>query len=125
MPAHLAVEGNEADSVTELVRDGRHRRDGVERDVQPRRPLERRPHQPPDIDDADDVPVLLDAVLVRHRPAYPRARRPVDPPDVVVGLVVPNRVELGPEAELAAGPPPLLAEAPAANRRREPACGRK
>ena len=71
----------------------------------------------PGVEQAAHVAVLLDAVLVAHRPPEPRGRAPVDLADVVVGRVVADRLELGAEAERAARAAARLAEAAAARRR--------
>ena len=63
------------------------------------RGVERRRHQAARVEQAHDVAVLFDAVLVAHRPADALGRRPVDLADVVVGLVVADRLELGSEPE--------------------------
>src|SRR5204862_5472107 len=98
-----AVEGERPAAVAELVGDEADRGRRVDRDVQPRRAAaQRRGHEPAAVDDADDVAVLLDAVLVAHRAPHARGRRPVDLADVVVGEVVADRLELRPEPERAA-----------------------
>ena len=66
------------------------------------------------------VAVLLDAVLVAHRPPEPRGRPPVDLAHVVVGQVVADELEVGAEPERPAGRDALLAEAALADRAREP-----
>ena len=78
-------------------------------------------HQAAAVEHADDVAVLLDAVLVAHRPPHPHGRRPVDLADVVVGEVVADRLELRAEAERAARALARFAEAARAHREREPA----
>ena len=84
---------------------------------------DRRRHQPARVEQADDVAVLLDAVLVAHRPAHARGREPVDLPHVVVGEVVAHRLEVGAESERPARAATGLAEPAAAQRDHEPARG--
>ena len=116
------VEGDRAAAVAELVGDEPDRGRGVDRDVQPRgAAAQRRRHEPAAVEHADDVAVLLDAVLVAHRPPHPHGRRPVDLADVVVREVVADRLELGAEAERTARALARLAEAARAHGERKPA----
>ena len=82
-------------------------------------PVEWRVHQPAGIEQAHDVAVLLDAVLVAHRPAGTRGREPVDLADVVVGEVVADRFEVGPEPERPARAQTGIAEPTPAERDHE------
>ena len=129
--ADLGVVHGHAAAVAELVGDERDHRDRVDRGVEPgdrvapRPPAidrvdERRGHQPAGVEQAHDVAVLLDAVLVAHRPADARGGLPVDLADVVVGEVVAHRLELGAEPERPARAQPGIAEAAAAHRDHEP-----
>ena len=98
-PDDGAVERDRAHAIAELVRclgDGDR---GIECDVEPRLVAERRSRQPAAVDEAHDVAVSLDPVLIRHRSAHPLGRPPVDLTDVVVVLVVAHRLELRSEAE--------------------------
>ena len=89
----------------------------------PRRDRQRGGGEPAGVDEQHEVAVLLDAVLVAHRPPEPRGRAPVDLADVVVGQVVAHELEVGAEPERAARGDALLAELAAADREREPAGG--
>ena len=60
-----------------------------------RRGGQRRGGQAPGVDHDHHVAVLLDAVLVAHRPPQAGGRAPVDLADVVVGQVVAHQLELG------------------------------
>ena len=121
--ADAVVEGDDAAAVADRVGDERDGDGGVDRGVEPRAVLERRRHQAPGVEQQHHLAVLLDAVLVAHRP--PRAVRgaPVDLARVVVGRVVADRLEVRAEAERAARQAALLAEAPLAHGEREPARG--
>ena len=121
--ADLVVEGDRAAAVAELVGDERERGGGVELGVEDRGVLQRRGREPAGVDQQQQVAVLLEPVLVAHRPPEPRRRAPVDLADVVVGLVVADQLELGPEPERAAGGRALVAEAAAGDGQREPARG--
>ncbi len=92
--------------------------------VMPVRP-ERRGREAARVEQEQQVAVLLEPVLVAHRPPEPRRRAPVDLADVVVGLVVADQLELGAEAERAARGRALVAEAPAGDGEREPPRGRE
>ena len=81
---------------------------------------DRRGHQPAGVEQAHDVAVLLDAVLVAHRPADARGRLPVDLADVVVGQVVAHRLELGSQPERPSGAQARIAEPAASHRDHEP-----
>ena len=108
------VEGDRAAAVAELVGDEPDRRRGVERGIQARgAPAERRGHETTGVDEADDVAVLFDPILVAHRPTEARRRPPVHLPDVVVGQVVADRLEVRAEPERAAAALTALEEAPA------------
>ena len=112
-----------AAAVAELVGDERERGRGVELGVEDRHLVlaERRGREPPGVDQQQQVAVLLEPVLVAHRPPEPRRRAPVDLADVVVGLVVADQLELGAEPERSAGGRALVAEAAAGDGEREPA----
>ena len=84
---------------------------------------QRRGHEPARVEQAHDVAVLLDAVLVAHRAPDAFGRLPVDLAHVVVGEVVAHRLELGAEPERAARAQPGIAEAAAAQRDHEPLRG--
>ena len=74
--ANLAVEDGDAAAVAELVgdeRDHRHRVDAASSRVM--RSRQRRGHQAAGVEQAHDVAVLFDAVLVAHRAAHPRGGR--------------------------------------------------
>ena len=112
----LGVERDDAAAVAELVGHEHDRGERVERGVEPGAVADRRRHQPSGVEEAHDVAVLLDAVLVAHRPTGARRRRPVHLADVVVGLVVAHGLELGAEPERAACEQPGVAEPTAAHR---------
>ena len=71
------------------------------------------------VEQEQQVAILLEPVLVAHRPPEPRRRAPVDLADVVVGLVVADQLELRAEAERAARGGALVAEAPAGDGERQ------
>ena len=122
---HLAGERDRAAAVAQHVRHGRDRDSRVERGVEPRAVGERSRHQPAAVDDADDVPVALDPVLVAHRPPEAGRRAPVHLAEVVVGDVVADRLELGAEAERPAPAEALVPELARPDRAREPAGSRQ
>ena len=90
--ADLGVERDDTTAVAELVGDEHDGRERVERGIEPGAVADRRRHQATRVEQAHDVAVLFDAVLVAHRPTGPRRRGPVHLTDVVVGLVVANRL---------------------------------
>ncbi len=127
--ADAVVEGDRPAAVADLVGHERHRGEHVERRVEhgALRPgglvageRERGGGEPPGVDEHDDVAVLLDAVLVAHRPPEPRGRPPVDLAHVVVGQVVADELEVRAQPERAARGDALLAEAALADGARDP-----
>ena len=110
-PADAAVEGQHPGLIADLVGHQHDGHGGVEGGVEPgesdgsraRCGADRGGHQPAGVDAADDGAVLLDPVLVAHRAAGAGGGPPVDLADVVVGHVVPDRLEVGPEPERAPG----------------------
>ena len=129
--ADLGVERDRAAAVPHLVGDERDRGERVQARVEHGRPhaarrgWQRGGGQAPGVDHDHHVSVLLDAVLVAHRAPEAGGGAPVDLADVVVGQVVAHQLELGPEAERAAGGDALVAEAALAHREREPARGQQ
>ena len=93
------VERDRAAAIAELIGREREHRDRVQRRVEHRPRADRRRHQPAGVEQADDIAVSLDPVLIAHRPSHPRGRPPVQLPDVVVGRVLADRLEVGAEAE--------------------------
>ena len=123
--ADLVVERDRAGAVAELVGDERQRGRGVEADVQDRGSVlvEWRRREPPGVEQEQQVAVLLEPVLVAHRPPEACRRAPVDLADVVVGLVVADQLELRAQTERAAGRRALVPEPPAGDGQRQPARG--
>jgi 3-methyl-2-oxobutanoate hydroxymethyltransferase len=67
------------------------------------------------VDDAQDISVLFDSILVTHRMTEASRCPPVHLSDVVVGQVIADRIEVGSEAEWPARPAAVLAETSPSN----------
>jgi len=122
---HLSGERDHAAAVPQHIRHGRDRDRRVKSSVEPGAVGKRSRHQTAAVDDADDVPVPLDPILVAHRPSEAGRRAPVHLAEVVVGDVVANRLELCAEAEWSAPAEALVPELPRADRTREPTRSRQ
>ena len=114
--AQARVERERTDAVTEHVGDGGDGDRGVDGGIESGAIAERRGHQPSRIDRAQHLALLLDAERVAHRPRHPCGRAPVDLTEVIVGQVLPDRLEVGAEPAWATRSQADLAHAPLAYR---------
>ena len=94
---HAAGEGDRAAAVAEHIRGRADRDQPVEGDVEQRAALAGRGAQAAAVEQAAQLAVLVDAVLVGHRPPEARRRAPVDLADVVIGRVLAHGLERRPE----------------------------
>ena len=111
------------DTVTCILGGDGQCRKSIKGDVHAGRRPERSSHEPPGVDEAHEVAVLVDSVLVAHRTAGARGRRPVDLPHVVVRRVVTDRLELRADPEPRADPPGLGEPAACPGLRHPPCAG--
>ena len=107
---NLLVEGEYADTITDDVGDRGDGSDRVEGGVESRATSYLRRHESTRVDHAEHLSILFDPVLVAHGSSHPRGGLPVHLADVVVGQVLADGLELGPEAEVAAAAMSLVTE---------------